>query len=453
MKTTTGKQFGDLSEFAKRDVEFFRSSDQNETAIYFTEVEYGNRKTAKAFFEVLRFGLGGGDHQLYVRFPNTDYFVEMIDGGFGSGRGDMLEASGKNVWKDDDNSRITIYSHNNDLILLMGESDFVPEFNFMKRVASYDKGNPFNQPYPNETFVNFKEIEEALSMKYLKIPENVRKIEYCYKTKDANPKYFVVDYPAYNFKYDNHRFFVIENENVKEFVIKSFVRYRDGGTTIITVTDENGTEHKFFSPTSLPEKTLCEKWDETELIEVSETEKQKLTKFLNLDLELNINDENDLDLELNINDDNDFNLDLEPNNDKIEIGLIWTPSTITEWLEERIEFTNTILNSAEVIDDNQKAQMVSDFTLANQNFTYCLKLYNERSNTENLRLFKNLALKLLFDISYEWDKVENRCVTIHEITFPTNEKNDFLPQKFWDTQKKWRDALSNIYNQILETNQ
>jgi len=282
---TTGKQFGDLSEFAKRDVEFFRSSDQNETAIYFTEVEYEKRKTAKAFFEVLRFGLDGGDHQLYVRFPNTDYFVEMIDGGFGSGRGDMLVASGKNVWKDDDNSRITIYSHNNDLILLMGESDFVPEFNFMKRVASYDKGNPFNQPYPNETFVNFKEIEEALSMKYLKIPENVRKIEYCYKTKDANPKYFVVDYPAYNFKYDNHRFFVIENENVKEFVIKSFVRYRDGGTTIITVTDENGTEHKFFSPTSLPEKTLCEKWDETELIEISENEKQKLTKFLNLDLE------------------------------------------------------------------------------------------------------------------------------------------------------------------------
>lgn len=279
----TGKHFGDLSEFAKRDVEFFRSSDQNETAIYFTEVEYENRKTAKAFFEVLRFGLDGGDHQLYVRFPNTDYFVEMIDGGFGSGRGDMLVASGKNVWKDDNNSRITIYSHNNDLILLMGEPDFVPEFNFMKRVASYDKGNPFNQPYPNETFVNFKEIEEALSMKYLKIPENVRKIEYCYKTKDANPKYFVVDYPAYNFKYDNHRFFVIENENVKEFVIKSFVRYKDGGTTIITVTDENGTEHKFFSPTSLPEKTLCEKWDETELIEVSETEKQKLTKFLNLE--------------------------------------------------------------------------------------------------------------------------------------------------------------------------
>ena len=68
-------------------------------------------------------------------------------------------------------------------------------------------------------------------------------------------------------------------------MIKNFVRYSDGGTTIITVTDENGTEHKFFSPTSLPEKTLCEKWDETELIEATETEKQKLVDLMKLDLE------------------------------------------------------------------------------------------------------------------------------------------------------------------------
>ena len=134
----------------------------------------------------------------------------------------------------------------------------------------------------------------------------------------------------------------------------------------------------------------------------------------------------------------------------MEATTIWTPSTIKEWLEERIEFTNTILNSEKVINNNQQAQMLSDFTIANQNFTYCLKLYDERSNDENLRLFKNLALKLLFDISYEFDKQENKCVTIHGITFPTNEKSDSLPQRFWDNQKKWRDALSNIYNQIIE---
>jgi hypothetical protein len=134
----------------------------------------------------------------------------------------------------------------------------------------------------------------------------------------------------------------------------------------------------------------------------------------------------------------------------MEATTIWTPSTIKEWLEERIEFTNTILNSEKVINNNQQAQMLSDFTIANQNFTYCLKLYDERSNDENLRLFKNLALKLLFDMSYEFDKQENKCVTIHGITFPINEKSDSLPQRFWDNQKKWRDALGNIYNQIIE---
>jgi hypothetical protein len=46
-----------------------------------------------------------------------------------------------------------------------------------------------------------------------------------------------------------------------------------------------------FSPTSLPEKTLCEKWDETELIATTETEKQKLAELLKLNLEPTITDE------------------------------------------------------------------------------------------------------------------------------------------------------------------
>lgn len=285
------KQFSKLSQFKQRDVELFRSSDQNETAIYFTDVEYDDREKAKAYFEILRFGLDGGDHQLYVRFPNTDYFVEMIGGGFGSGRGDMKQASGKNVWEDKHKTPFTIYSHKDNLIFLIGRADWTPEFNFMTKVASYDKGNPFNNPYPNETFVNYSEIEKVLSMKYLKIPESIRRIEYCYKTKDTTPKYFVIDYPAYNFKYDNHRFFVVKNGITHEFKIKNFVRYRDGGTTIITVVDNNGNEHKFYSPISLPTKTLCEKWDEIELMETTENEKEELAKLLNLNLEIDIKDE------------------------------------------------------------------------------------------------------------------------------------------------------------------
>ena len=283
------KEFGELSRFKGRDVELFRSSDLNKTAIYFTEVEYEQMENAKEFFELLRFELDGGDHQIYIRFPQSKHFVEMIGAGFGSSHGDMMIASGKNIWNDAYNAPIKIYSHGENLLLEMGSG--LSKFNFMKKVASYDKGNKYNHPYPNETFVNYNEIEKALSLKYLKISESIRNIEYCYKTKDEIPKYFLVDYPAYNFKYDNHRFFVIENDDAKEYKIQNFTRYRDGGTTIITVLDENNIEHKFFSPTSLPEKTLCEKWDEIELIEVTAIEKQKLVEILKLDLEPILNEE------------------------------------------------------------------------------------------------------------------------------------------------------------------
>lgn len=284
------KQFSDLSDFNKRDVELFRSSDQNETAIYFTDVE-DNRKSAKAYFEILRFGLDGGDHQLYVRYPNADYFIEMLGGGIGSGRGDMKKSTGKNVWLDKHKMPFTVYSHKDNLIFLIGREDWLPEFNFMTKVASYYKGNPFNRPYPNETRINYNEIEKALTMKYLKIPESIRRIEYCQKTKDTTPKYFVIDYPAYNFKYDNHRFFVVENDIIDEFEIKKFVRYRDGGTTIITVVDNSGNEHKFFSPTTFQTENICKKWDDVELLETTEKEKDELAKLLNLTLVNDISDD------------------------------------------------------------------------------------------------------------------------------------------------------------------
>jgi hypothetical protein len=282
------KEFGNLSEFAGRDVELFRSSDRNETAKYFTTVEYENRESAEDYFELLRFGIEHGSHQIYIRYPGTDHFIEMEGGGFGSGRGDMKQSSGENIWEREHHKQFKIYSHNNDLILLMGRMDWTPEFNFMRRVARYDKGNPFNSNYPNETFVNHEEIEKALSRKYIKIPESVRKVEYCYKTKDEVPKYFLIDYPAYNFDYKNHRFYVIEHllsaKVIKEYEIKQFVRYRDGGTTIITVVDDSGEVHQFFSPTSLGGKELVEKWDDIELVEASKAERNKLIKLLGLNV-------------------------------------------------------------------------------------------------------------------------------------------------------------------------
>lgn len=228
----------------------------------------------------MRFSLDGGVHKLYIRYPNTDYFVEMYGGDFENGRGVMIRAICENVWAEKYNSSITIFSHDKNLICLIGRLDYSPEFNFMEKVASYNKGNPFNNPYPNVTSVNYNEIEDALSFKYLKLPDN-RTIEYCYKTNDNKSKYFVVDYPKYNFKYNNQRFSVIENNIKKEYEIKNFVRYRDGDTTIITVIDENNIEHKFFSPTKLSNETLSVKWDDVELIPTSDIEKEKIEELLN----------------------------------------------------------------------------------------------------------------------------------------------------------------------------
>ncbi|HWY13076.1 MAG TPA: hypothetical protein VN026_17195 [Bacteroidia bacterium] len=289
------KQFGELSKFLteKRDVELFRSSDLNNTAIYFTEVDDDKREKAKAFFELLRFGLDGGDHQIYVRFPNTDYFVEMLGGGSGSVHGNMMIASGKNVHDVYDcKDEFTIHSHDNNLLISFGT---FPRFNFMTKVAEYDKGNPFNQNYPQETFLNYEEIEKALSLKFSKLPENIRRVEYLFKTKDSK-KYFVVDCPAYNFKYDNQRFRVVENDfvvieksKVNEYPIKNFVRYRDGGTTIITITDKHGVEHKLFSPQQMFDdgKNLVPKFDETELIKIENDtdEWQSIAKLLEIELE------------------------------------------------------------------------------------------------------------------------------------------------------------------------
>jgi hypothetical protein len=42
------------------------------------------------------------------------------------------------------------------------------------------------------------------------------------------------------------------------------------------VVDNNGNEHKLFSPTSLPTKILCEKLDDIELIETTKNEKTNL---------------------------------------------------------------------------------------------------------------------------------------------------------------------------------
>lgn len=285
----TEKEFGELSIFKERDVEMYRSSDLKNTAIYFTHVEDDKMEEAEAFFELLHFELKGGEHQMYIRFPNEDYYIEMISE-YAGGRGIMQRTRGiKNVFAESFRRNYEFFSFGENAMLYAKDLN---EFNFMKKVAAYDKGNPFNHPYPNETFLNYPEIVDALKMKYLKLPQSIRTIQYLYKTKDEfYPIFIVIDCPAYNFQYKNHRFRIIQGEIVREYKITNFQRFKDGGTTIITVLDENNIEHKFFSPTSLPQKVLCEKWDDEELIEVTDDERKKIIELLQIELEPVSNEE------------------------------------------------------------------------------------------------------------------------------------------------------------------
>jgi hypothetical protein len=277
-KLEVAHEFGQLSEFHGRDIEIYKSIDYKNTALYFTEVEDSDRRNALAFFELIKFG-GDGDHQVYIRFPNTDYFVEMDGGGHGSGRGNMITASGKNAWETKYKQSFKVMYHSPQLLLMIG--DF--EFNFMQKIAGYDKGNPFNANYPQVTSMNADEIERVLRMKYLKLPESVRVIEYVFKTKDEKPKYFIADYPAYNFKYDNHRLRMIQEDVVTDLVIDKFVRYKDGGTTIITTKDGN----KLFAPQTMfpTEDKLIPKWNDIELVEVEdEAERNYVIEPLKMNL-------------------------------------------------------------------------------------------------------------------------------------------------------------------------
>ena len=273
------KIFKPLSAFKNRDVELFRSIDPNNTAIYFTDVPSEKRSSAKAYFELLRFGYESGENSLvYIKYPNTNYFIECHDFASGSSRGNMVSNSGQNIWESY-KSELKIHSHDDNLVLLIGK--YVTEFNFMKRVASYNKGNRFSKPYPNESFNNYSEIEKALECKYLELPMNIRTISYSYKLKGTE-KYILVDYPAYKFHYTNQRFFLIEENNIpKQLDIINFERYRDGGTTYITVIDSEGNSHLMYSPTSFNKGKIAT-YDELELIETTEEEKQMLLVLLNI---------------------------------------------------------------------------------------------------------------------------------------------------------------------------
>jgi hypothetical protein len=127
-----------------------------------------------------------------------------------------------------------------------------------------------------------------------------------------------------------------------------------------------------------------------------------------------------------------------------------TPNTITEWIDERVGFIENILSATSEINDKNEMQTFDSIVLL-KNFRYCKKLHfmllKDCTNKEIKMRFRNIANKLIFDTFYELDKQEYQCIHIHQICFPTKEK-DILPQENIDNIAQIRVALENIFNEV-----
>ena len=312
MKMKAGELLGELKEFEGLSVSLYRSSDKKNTELHFTD-RRGEELTGNSFFELLYFKYNYEKlkHLVYLKYPDDDFFVELYRGG-SSSQGSMECVSVKNIWdahykRDSDyKSDIKIKIVDSNLFLSIGKGTYESAFNFMTLVGRFSEKE--NRYYKDDSVLpltfNVFEINQALSKKYLKIPDSIRKIQYLMKlqlpsytlkSEDSNDlelnkkqvTYFVVDYPAYNFSYTNHTFRIVRGKSVEECKVKEFERYLDGGTTIITVIDSKGKEHKFFSPTHLcdPKDRPNSTWDEQILVEnVSKEEREKIVSLLDIDL-------------------------------------------------------------------------------------------------------------------------------------------------------------------------
>lgn len=274
------KEFGSMSEFKdEKEIVLYRSSNPELTRTYYKDGDY---------FEILSIGYPG--QGLFIRYPGKEHFIRLF-GGIGSGWGSMGGGSGKNVWCNKFDRDIQIFHHERDLCLKMGK--WSSNVNFLTLVGKRTKDSPaFYKNNPtSEKPRGEDQLQEALDRQYLKLPLAIRTVAYMKKLKDVNEEFFIlIDYPTYHSSYETHRIRTIgKNRIIKEYKILEFERYRDGGTTEITLVDEQGDDHMFFSPTPF-EKEKSSTWNGQELVDVTD-EKERIFLMKLFDIKLEPKDE------------------------------------------------------------------------------------------------------------------------------------------------------------------
>jgi len=272
------RKFRKFDQHMERSVSLYRSSNPKLTSIYFTNDD--DKKSKEAVFEFLYFEYTYDKNQCFIKYPNTDYFVELV-GGSNGGRGTMTHGIAENIWADKFRCNINMHIHDTHALLTFDRSR--SEFNFLELVARRDVSDRYRESHIKE--LNKQEIFDLYKTEYLGLPMNIREFSYLKKSNDFIPYYIIVDFPKFNFGYNTQRFRILRNNEIEEYTIKNFERYRDGGTTYIYVIGKDGKEHKFYSPTPF-KKDEKSTFDEQELQDVTEEETQELIRILNIDYDI-----------------------------------------------------------------------------------------------------------------------------------------------------------------------
>ena len=259
LEALRGMEKTPMSIFKGREIKHFKSYDPHLTQQY-----HGHRdKNEPAVYELVMMNWVHGSPQYLIKYPYTDFFVELPGAG-ASVRGVHQRIVCKNPIGD----WVSPYYYQGEL-----DPKEVEILRFGSRVLL--TVNKFDHDFLDEVQdTNVTELE------YVKIPD-FRTISYAfYSTKYG--KYLIVDQSEFNFSYEGMRaHWGSSPEKMKEVKIENFARYRDGGTTLFSFTDD-GETYEFFSPSPFDSSKQYTTLNETVLVKLDENHKKSYMKSLNL---------------------------------------------------------------------------------------------------------------------------------------------------------------------------
>lgn len=254
-----------MSQFNDREISLYRSYNMDLVKTY-----HGNRQDP-GFYEILMMNLKWGEPQYLIKFPYTDFFVELSDSG----------SSINGV-----HEHITCSNPIGDII----DPYFYKEKLDPKKIEIYRFGERImvKTNFSRHDFLDQIGDINIIDQEYVKIPD-LREISYAFYSPRYQ-KYLIVDHSEFNFQYDSMRLFFGDlTTGLKITKIENFVRYRDGGTTLFEF-DYEGERYKFHSPTKLRStEKIHTTLNDSVIVELDENEKEKFIRDLNI-LHINKNE-------------------------------------------------------------------------------------------------------------------------------------------------------------------